>query len=262
MSDLENKLGTLLNVGSEGVELGKSVVQDHLVGKSCDSDYKLVSYLIFSKGFKTFQTVQSLCRIGCGADGLSLCASLFENVVDLAYVARAPVRRPRRYIEYEQVGKLQQLTKVLRRKRLPKGLRKQFEAYRENIGPQAQSLSKYFPNASLGWSQKSLYQRAEAVKLDLEYCNNYWVFCGHKHTSPVGATGFVFEHEQGLDLIHGPSIKGVYHAAYHSTDYFLKLCLLFGQAHSLPVEDDIVRVAKRLGEAAHSTFVAHPEVCE
>ena len=57
-TDLETKLGMLLNVGSEAAELGKRIVGIHLVGKSRDSDYSAISYLIFAKGFKTFQTIQ------------------------------------------------------------------------------------------------------------------------------------------------------------------------------------------------------------
>lgn len=54
-TDLETKLGKLLNVGSEAVELGKSILVSHLAGKSPDSDYKLVSYLIFAKGSRLFR---------------------------------------------------------------------------------------------------------------------------------------------------------------------------------------------------------------
>lgn len=261
-TDLDTKLGILLNAGSEAVDLGKSIVESHLVGKSPDSHYKLVSYLIFAKGFKTFQTIQCLCRIGCGVDGLSLCGSLFENVVDLAFISKAPIRRSRRFVEFEQVDKFLQLKKVLGRKRLPRGMRKEFVTYLKTIGPQARGLLKYFPKPYRGWAQRSLYERAATVKMDLDYCNDYWVFCGVKHTLPAGAASFVFQHDQGMDVVLGPSIRGVYHAARYSTDYFLKLCLLFGKAYSLPIDDEIGQVAKRLGEAAVGTHKVHPELCE
>ena len=251
-----------MNVGREAVELGKSILVSHLDGKSPDSDYKLVSYLIFAKGFKTFQTIQCLCRIGWGVDGLSLCGSLFENVVDLAFISKAPVRRPRRYVAFEQVDKFLQLKKVLGRKRLPKGMRKQFQTYLKRIGPQAQAHLKYFPKSNRGWAQRSLYERAAAVKMDLDYCNDYWVFCGVKHTLPAGAASFVFHNDQDMDVVFGPSMRGVYHATRYSTDYFLKLCLLFGKAYSFQIDHEILQVARCLGEAAVGSHKDHPEVCE
>jgi hypothetical protein len=46
---------------------------------------------------------------------------MFENVVDLLYIRKAPVKRSRRYIQFKQVEKLLQTQKVLRKKRLPRG---------------------------------------------------------------------------------------------------------------------------------------------
>src|SRR3974390_2069419 len=106
------KMGELLDVGDDAKNLGKAIL-DHLHGKKRDSNYKRVAYLLFAKCFKTFQAAQSLCRCGYGSDTLSLCASIFENVIDLLYIRKAPVHRSRRYMQYEQVEKLHQAQKML-----------------------------------------------------------------------------------------------------------------------------------------------------
>ena len=58
-------------------------------------------------------------QVRFGADALALCGSLLEYVVDIAYMAKAPVRHPLPYMQFEQVGKYYQLQKDLKQKRLP-----------------------------------------------------------------------------------------------------------------------------------------------
>ncbi len=70
-----------------------------------DSEHKMLASFIFAKAQKSAHAVQILCRTGFGSDGLSLCAVLFENVVDLLYIGVAPVRRSRRYLQFEEVEK-------------------------------------------------------------------------------------------------------------------------------------------------------------
>ena len=94
LEDVE-RLGALLNVGNEVAGLVHATITHDLTGQSMNtSDFKLAAYVLLVKGLKTFRAVQVLCRCGFGADALALCGSLFENVVDLAYMAKAPVRRP------------------------------------------------------------------------------------------------------------------------------------------------------------------------
>src|SRR5215471_8167186 len=86
------KMGELLDACDDAKKLGEAIL-DRLHGRKRDSDYKLVAFMIFAKCFKSFQAAQTLCRCGFGSDALSLCASMFENVVDLLYIRKAPVKR-------------------------------------------------------------------------------------------------------------------------------------------------------------------------
>ena len=255
-------LGPLLDLGNETYNFGRSIFEQSLRGKSPDSDFKIVAYLIFTKSFRTFQAVQNLCRCGLGSDAISLCGSLFENYINLRYIEKAPVRRSRRYLQYEQVEKYYQARKVLRRKRLPIGLRKEYRNYESKLDRQVCSLLDYFPKKSLGWSQKKLADRATAVKATLEYDTLYWVFCGHKHTLPMVAADSIFKHTGGLDFLYGASIKGVYHACKHSAEYFLKLCDVFGHIYQLGIRSDFSAMYKRLQKVAEDIFQAHPRLCD
>jgi hypothetical protein len=129
LEDVE-RLGPLLNVGSEAAGLVHTTISCDLAGQSMNSsDFKLAAYVVLIKGLKTFHAIQTLCRCGFGSDALALCGSLFENVVDLAYMGLAPVRRPLRFMQFEQVGKYHQLQKSLRQKRLPRGERKRLKRH-------------------------------------------------------------------------------------------------------------------------------------
>jgi hypothetical protein len=147
------KMGELLDFGDDASKLGKAIL-DRLHGTKRDSDYKLVAYLLFTKCFKSFQAAQCLCRCGFGSDALSLCASMFENVIDLLYIRKAPVLRSRRYIQYEQVEKLVQARKVQRKKRLPLGRRKAYRKYERTLLAGTSKLITHFPNPHKGWSQR------------------------------------------------------------------------------------------------------------
>jgi hypothetical protein len=120
------KLSDLFTAANDITVLGTELLEG-MLGKRADSDYTLVTYILFTKAFKTFQAAQLLCLGGYGSDALSLCASLFENVIDLLYIGKAPVRRSLRYMQYEQVAKFLQSERVLKKKRLPRGRR---NAYR------------------------------------------------------------------------------------------------------------------------------------
>jgi hypothetical protein len=262
LSDVE-RLGPLLNVGSEIAALVHTTISRDLAGQSMNScDFKLAAYVLLIKGLKTFHAIQTLCRCGFGSDALALCGSLFENVVDLAYMKLAPVRRPLRFMQHEQVGKYLQLQKSLKQKRLPRGERKTLKRYLTNIAPQVGKLLKYYPDPGSGWAQKSIRQRAKAVGLLFEYENLYWVFCGHKHSLPMAVPGFFVTTEDEPESAAGPNARGIYHATLHSTDYLLRLFVLFIQAYSVNKETELKKLAKSLGDAAIEVYQKHPDLCE
>lgn len=265
LSDLE-KLGAILDLGAEVHQLGLQMIKKANLaraGKPFDSDYSVVAYMIFSKAFMTFQAVRNLCLTGCGPDALALGASLFENLVDLSYIRQAPKLRARRYVQYEQVDKYFQAHKVLGRKRLPKGVRQRYRKYVKHLLPQVSKLLRLFPKQRSGWAGKNLRERAKAVKLDLDYDELYYVLCGLKHTLPAGAVGYVFETESGaVDVLQGPSMKGVYFAAFHSTLFFLGIAELFHLAFDLKSEVQLKSMPKALVEAAENVHKSHPELCD
>ena len=178
------------------------------------------------KGLKTFHAARILCVHGCGADALALCASLFENLVDLLYVRQEPEPRASAYIAFEQVDKYYQARKVLRHTDLTEEERKTHEAHLNSLTPQVEKHLGMFPTQSCWWKSSgksskrarvTLRDRAEAVGLDKRYDTLYYIFCSHKHTRASAAAGFMYRHGEGVDVILGPNVKGVYNAAQHST---------------------------------------------
>jgi hypothetical protein len=257
------RLGPLLDVGKKAAALVHATISRDLAGQSINSShFRVAAYVLLIKGLKTFHAIQVLCRSGCGADALALCGSLFENVVDMAYMAKAPVRRPLRYMQFEQVGKYYQLQKGLRQKRLPKGQRQDLKRHLTAIEPQARKLLKYYPNAQSGWAQKSIRDRAPTIGLAFEYDNLYWVFCGYKHSLPMAVSGFFVLEEGAPETAAGPNVKGIFHASVHSTDYLMRLFLLFSRTYSVNKENEVGDLARELVEAAAGVYQKYPDLCD
>jgi len=254
------KMGGLLDACDDAKKLGEAIL-DLLQGRKRDSDYKLVAFMIFAKCFKSFQAAQTLCRCGFGSDALSLCASMFENVVDLLYIRKASVKRSRRYIQFEQVEKLLQAQKVLRKQRLPRGRRKAYRAFERNLSTQVSGLVRHFPNPHTGWSQKSLFQRAKSVRGEIAYYERYWIYCGHKHTLPMAAIGWTVTLPDGKpSLTIGPDIKEVYSGALSSAEEFLRMCKLFDHDLRLGLAAGIAKAETDLERIAVKVRTEHPEL--
>jgi len=192
---------------------------------------------------------------------MALCGSLFENFVDLKYMARAPVRRPLRYIQFEQVEKLYQAEKILAHRRLPRGTRRRYKGYEKILRPQVAQVLQYFPRRAQGWAQLSLKQRAKAVGMELEYEELYWIFCGHKHTLPASAQAFVIEEGMDIDVSVGPNVRGVFNALLHTLRYGLNIFAVINNAYSEQLQPDIDKVAGEVIAASDQVLQTAPEVC-
>jgi uncharacterized protein DUF5677 len=256
LAKLTDLFTTANDVKIVGVELLEGVL-----GKRTDSNYALVAYILFAKAFKTFQAAQILCLCGYGSDALSLCASLFENVIDLLYIGKAPVRRSLRYMQYEQVAKFLQIEQILKKKRLPRGRRKAYLQYRHVFAPQTAKLLKHFKNDK-GWSCKSLYARARALGrlAELDYQEHYWIYCGHKHTLPMAVSGWTVEVAGGTDVTHGPDTKEVFNGLTESVARFLQLSLIIDDAFALSLRPRIDKLLATFRDASASIAQRYPEL--
>jgi len=272
MDDL-TKLGELFDVTREVAQFGQSMIErlgGEREGTGFGSDLETAAYVIFGKGFKTFHSARILCLHGCGADALALCGSLFENLVDLLYIRQDP-SRARNYLAFEQVDKYYQAKKVLSRLDLADEKRRAYEGYLRELTPQVEESLGMFPIQSCWWkaagkgskaAKVTLRDRAEGVGFGAEYDTLYYIFCGYKHTVPGAASGFIFQHAAGVDVIVGPNVKGVHGAALHSAMYFLDLCGVFQDVYRLDVEAEVKALIQKLLQAGDRVLRAHPDLCE
>lgn len=251
VDEIKKQFGPLLNVGDKTAALGQEIILLFNAQQHENLKYAAVSYLLFTQAFRTISTIRVLCRIGCGIDSLSLCASLFENYVDLCYIGKAPYKRSRRYLEFEQVDKYYKACRILQHRRLPKGWRKQYRDYKADLWPQVRNTLKHFSDRKrkFGWSGRSLAERARAIQQGFHYEQLYWVFCGYKHTLPFVAGGLVRKRGQHIDLVYMPSPQGVGDAAEYSTAYFLDLCQEFQRRHGLGKGSEIKTLSDELESA-------------
>ncbi len=264
-SEIAAKLSKLDEVveGLNELKEAAEALLDRMRSKVTDSHYKLVAYIIFTKGFKTFQAAQLLCRSGYGSDALSLCASLFENIIDLLYIGKGPVRRAMRYEQFEQVEKFYKARKILKKKRLPRGVRKRYVGYMRSLTPQVAKLLQHFPDDNKGWCQKSLFQRAKAlgVRAELDYNEKYWIYCGHKHTLPMAVSGWMIDLPDGsLDVTCGPDAKEAFNAVKESAELFLQLCFVIDDIFSTSLKTEIESAQRKISAAAEAVRQKYPEL--
>jgi hypothetical protein len=71
LKDDLTKLGPLFDASFQVHDLGRQIVADHIHGIALSTDFRVVSYIIFTKGFKSIQSAMNLCRSGCGSNALS-----------------------------------------------------------------------------------------------------------------------------------------------------------------------------------------------
>jgi len=121
------KLGELFAVIGEVDDLARRVLERlhrerHRTG--FNSDLETAAYAVFAKGLRTFHATRILCLTGCGVDALTLCGSLFENLVDVLYMRDGPAGAARNYVQFGQVEKYLHARKVLRRQDLPRSRQK------------------------------------------------------------------------------------------------------------------------------------------
>jgi hypothetical protein len=211
--------------------------------------------VLFGKASKTQRATWNLCLTGCGADALALTGLLFENLVDLKYVSRAPVHRPRRFIQFEQVDKLFSVQKVLKRPRLPKGVRKDYRRIEAELSTATRGFIKKFRDKRYqraGWSGRSIRERAKSVGQDFEYDRFYSIVCAFKHTSPSSASGTMLQHDDGVDMIFGPSSIGVLDAAVHSALLYLGIAAEVQQVFGISVQPTTHAIQLKLLDAFQS----------
>ena len=206
--------------------------------------------------------LRSVGRRMVSASSLALCASLFENCVDIHFIRKTKRKWADRYFHYEQVEKYYRALRVLREKRLPRGMRKQYARYKSELQPQVEPYLKHFPRKNSGWSQRTLENRAISVGLYWDYLTLYWVFCAHKHTLPMVAGSLLMPTPTGIDLIYAPNVKGVYPALVHSNEYFLSTCAQFDKPFQLGKNQEIVALRAEHDKAAEEVKLRHPEVCD
>lgn len=273
MDDL-SKLGELFDATRDAAQLGQSIIER--LGREREetgfrSDLETVAYVIFGKGFKTFHAARILCVCGCGTDALTLCASLFENLVDLLYIRRYPEPRARAYLAFEQVDKYYQAKEVLQRSDLTEEERCSWRSRLDWVSPHFEQHRDMFPIQSC-WCKSSgdgskpakvtIRDRAEEVGFGKAYNIFYSIFCSYKHTAPSAAAGFMFQHDDGVDAILGPNVKGVYNATMHSARYILDLCGVFQGVYKLGMEAEVKALIKRIEETGAQVLRAQPDLCE
>jgi hypothetical protein len=172
--------------------------------------------------------------------------------------------RSLQFMTYEQVEKYRQCEKLLRRS-LPEDARQDWQLRREALFPQVESVLEHFAAKryeKCGWCGETLRKRSIAVEMDLEYDTFYYIFCGFKHTLPGALSGFMLAHPDGVDAIVGPNIKGVFHAALHSTRYMLRLMDAFQSAFVLGIDAELGPATEALVDAAALVHEAHPDLCD
>jgi hypothetical protein len=105
---------------------------------------------------------------------------------------------------------------------------------------------------------QSIFERARAVRAQLEYHELYWTFCLHKHTVPT-VTGAIASGD--AELVYGPNITGVYEGAWYSTFCFVKLCDIYQRARSLGLDARLKTVSDTASAARDAVFASHPKLC-
>ncbi len=210
--------------------------------------YKILLLFFFRKSWKTFCSIHLLCKHQFAEDAGILTRSLFDLVVTLLYIGKAPAERAVLYCEYGIVLK-EQLHETLSRQpedpwrqrilasKSPEARTKDREDYERVI--------KNYPNR-YKWSGLTTKAMAGDVGLGWHYDFVYYQLSEFAHTGPNGVNTYMeFDKGNGLSF-KGCTTEDIDRIWTTASVYFLIVLDQVDDVFKLGIEEEIKAIDRDL----------------
>lgn len=218
----------------------EAVVDEMLEGEfNLSSDYQRLAFAFVCKSAKSYRAALRLVEQGLGEPALILVRSIFDDLVNLAYVSKDPDVRTDLFLEFSQLEKKRHLDNLEKAARVNKKYYSQLKELRavwekEFRGEYLKALPKFRKRA--GWSGKTLREMAAGdAELTELYYTLYLYASGYAHgNSALALESYVrpVEPLRLASLAH-PSETELLTALELGFDVFMRCIKVFTEASRL-----------------------------
>lgn len=223
-----------------------------------DSIYEYVIGLLFGKAFKTYKSINILCKEGYGQDAGILLRSLFEIYVSIAYISKdEPEKRAKRYYDYSSIERKHLVELFDRYELKEKGFKNAGEAIkrnREEIYRLYDEVKNNYKNEKgkideFRWSGKSIKEMAIDCGLETDYAVVFFIFSQLVHSTSMTERLYVHANiaERRISLDAGPSEEYIEIVLPHSNTILVRILEKFNSVFNLGKEGKIKEVKNSVG---------------
>ena len=161
--------------------------------------YKITMWFFFCKAYKSFQAVRLLWKGGFAEDALALSRTIYELLLQAAYMRQNPRERAKLFAEFDPVARYawyEQL-KTLNRPELVKDMESRPGDLQE-LKAQHDRYKDAYPQVHRGWTGKSIRTLAKDLgsAFETHYVAYYWIQSNVIHSSISAVGQYLSEHRK------------------------------------------------------------------
>lgn len=223
-----------------------------------DSIYEYVIGFLFGKAFKTYKSINVLCKEGYGQDAGILLRSLFEIYVSVAYISKdEPEKKAKRYYDYSYIERKHLVELFDRYELKEKGFKDAGEAIqrnREEIYRLYDEVKNNYKKEKgktdeLRWPGKSIKKMAIDCGLETNYAVVFFIFSQLVHSTSMTECLYVHANiaERRISLDAGPNEEYIEIVLPHSSTIFVRILEKFNSVFNLGKERKIEEVKNSIG---------------
>lgn len=228
------KIGTKALNSIEWIDYNE---EDHL--------FKSIVFFMAGKALKTHLAIEHLLESGCHEDAAILLRSVLESLINLSYIAQDPLKRSRRYIDYNFVEShlLHRNTKQLPGKKRFLSLDNYPDEIRK-IKDEYNNFKKKYGEGGT-WSGLTNFKMVKKINDDdliKLYLTFYSYYSQYVHSSPGALLNYIKENDNELNLQLSPQKDHknlCENLIQHICMYSMRIVKLLGEVFDLDIEDDI-----------------------
>lgn len=219
--------------------------------KLSEDEFKNVIIFHVLKAMKASQAIRLLCATGASEDALILLRSLYNLVINLAFIAVKPAKRTERFLDHHAIARKEYQDVILRWPQLF-GTTKLTKESTQEIEADAVAVTKkhkFLPNEP--WHKTTLLEMAKNVDkhspyslpvFEMGYDVAYRLGSDYEHTNAMAANSYLIDSNDKLSL--EPSGGNCDRTLMTATEYLTLVLDLANQEFELGLDTDVANLVK------------------
>jgi hypothetical protein len=252
MTNVNTKIKSLIEINKELRALVRNKLAVEDVARS---NKALLSAFIFGKTYRTHNAVITLCEQGYGEDAFTLARTLFELMVNFAYITQSDSDENLfRYVNHEIVPRKKMMNYIKSKPDLAKQFQERlalktdadFVKFIQNVDQEYDRLiTLYDKSYKKDWSGKNIAQMASEIGREDAYATVYRLQCSHSHADISGISSNSSVDSGGLTLDMEVSERWVAETLVVAFDFFFHILTEVNTQLGWGLEDALKNIEER-----------------